>query len=235
MESGNEQSYWPGFVDALSNVVLTLVFVLVIIVFALVIASNKVEQKVTEISRLAQAREKQKIVTEAEMLDLRKELREAMKDLQAKHEEIERLKRELEELRSKQLVKKDAEKKVDIVVKAKPSTKGQSGDSDVDKDLGVIVISFPTGVFEMSDKAKQELENALLPMKAKLAGLSPRLRTLPGAETYSEGRRLAYFRGLSVRNFLIDKGLGTGRTISVTLDQAEEVGDGRVEIRFVRN
>lgn len=46
MEGGKEQNYWPGFVDALSNVVLTLVFVLVIFVFALVMASSKVAEHV---------------------------------------------------------------------------------------------------------------------------------------------------------------------------------------------
>jgi hypothetical protein len=49
MDSGKEQNYWPGFVDALSNVVLTLVFVLVIFVFALVMASNKVAKKMNEV------------------------------------------------------------------------------------------------------------------------------------------------------------------------------------------
>jgi hypothetical protein len=50
MEGGKEQNYWPGFVDALSNVVLTLIFVLVIFVFALLMASNKVAQKMEEIA-----------------------------------------------------------------------------------------------------------------------------------------------------------------------------------------
>jgi hypothetical protein len=49
MESAREQNYWPGFVDALSNVVLTLVFVLVVFVFALVVTSNKLEKKAAEI------------------------------------------------------------------------------------------------------------------------------------------------------------------------------------------
>ena len=49
MEGGKEANYWPGFVDALSNVVLTLVFVLVIFVFALLMASNKVAKKMDEV------------------------------------------------------------------------------------------------------------------------------------------------------------------------------------------
>ena len=53
MDGGREQNYWPGFVDALSNVVLTLVFVLVIFVFALAMASNKVEEKMQEATKAA--------------------------------------------------------------------------------------------------------------------------------------------------------------------------------------
>ncbi len=49
MEGGREQNYYPGFVDALSNVVLTLVFVLVIFVFALLMSSDKVAQKMNQV------------------------------------------------------------------------------------------------------------------------------------------------------------------------------------------
>lgn len=48
MHGEKEQNYWPGFVDALSNVVLTLVFVLVIFVFAIVMASGKVAEHVEQ-------------------------------------------------------------------------------------------------------------------------------------------------------------------------------------------
>lgn len=63
MDSGKEQNYWPGFVDALSNVVLTLVFVLVIFVFALVMASNKVAKKMNEVeaAQKSQAEEQGKL------------------------------------------------------------------------------------------------------------------------------------------------------------------------------
>jgi hypothetical protein len=57
MEGGKEQNYWPGFVDALSNVVLTLVFVLVIFVFALLLASNKVSQKMQEVETAQKAQQ----------------------------------------------------------------------------------------------------------------------------------------------------------------------------------
>jgi hypothetical protein len=46
--NSREENYWPGFVDALANVVLTLVFVLVVFVFALVIMASKVNKVVEQ-------------------------------------------------------------------------------------------------------------------------------------------------------------------------------------------
>ena len=71
MEGGKEQNYWPGFVDALSNVVLTLVFVLVIFVFALMMASNKVEKKMQEV-----------VTAEKAQKESQAQLDQALKELQ---------------------------------------------------------------------------------------------------------------------------------------------------------
>lgn len=239
MEHGEEQqNYWPGFVDALSNVVLTLVFVLVVIVFALVISSSKVEQKAIELLKESTERHKQKVMAEEEMMDLRKELRDVMKALQEAQALIAKLKRENEELKAKlndqpHEQKSQSQARIKITVDAKPK-KAAVEDSEIDASAGVIVIYFPIGVFELNDKAKEDLLKELEPLRAKLAGTSPNVRSVQGAESYSEGRRLAYFRGLSVRNFLIDKGFGTGKSINVKLDQEPDVADGRVEISFRR-
>lgn len=238
MDRRQEQhDYWPGFVDALSNVVLTLVFVLVVIVFALVISSSKVQQKAIELAHESYEHQQQKQTAEAEMLDLRRELREAMKALQDSQALVAELKKQLEALKSSDPAKETkgpTQQRVKIAVAPRTDKKAVIEDSEIDQNVGVIVVTFPIGVFELSEKAKEELLAALAPYKDKLAGTQPALRSVQGAESYSEGKRLAYFRGLSVRNFLIDKNFGTGRTISVMLDQEAEVGDGRVEIRFRR-
>lgn len=238
MGEGKELNYWPGFVDALSNVVLTLVFVLVVFVFALVMASNKVGQKVLELAELAKEREAQRVVAEGEMLDLRKELRDALAALQEARSESERLKKQIEELKKNHVPGSEElnalKEKVQIKVDAKPTANDNKEDADVERGTGVIVIVFPRGIFELNDKAKAELVKTLAGQKAQLAGLNAQVRSVMGAETFSEARRLAYYRGLTVRNALIDQGLGTGKSISVNIEQDNEVGDGRVEIRFHR-
>lgn len=238
MGEGKELNYWPGFVDALSNVVLTLVFVLVVFVFALVMASNKVGQKVLELAELAKEREAQRTVVESEMLDLRKELRDALAALQETRNDNERLKKQVADLKKISIPGTEElnalKEKVQIKVDAKPIANDNKEDADLERGTGVIIIVFPRGIFELNDKSKAELVKALAGQKAQLAGLNAQLRSVMGAETYSEARRLAYYRGLTVRNALIDQGLGTGKSISVTIEQDNEVGDGRVEIRFRR-
>ena len=238
MGEGKELNYWPGFVDALSNVVLTLVFVLVVFVFALVMASNKVAQKVLELAELAKEREAQRVVAEGEMLDLRKELRDALAALQEARSESERLKKQIEELKKNHVPGSEElnalKEKVQIKVDATPTANDNKEDADVERGTGVIVIVFPRGIFELNDKAKAELVKTLAGQKAQLAGMNAQVRSVMGAETFSEARRLAYYRGLTVRNALIDQGLGTGKSISVNIEQDNEVGDGRVEIRFHR-
>lgn len=238
MGHGKELNYWPGFVDALSNVVLTLVFVLVVFVFALVMASNKVGQKVLELAELAKERESQRVVAESEMLDLRKELREALAALQEARSENERLKRQIEDLKKNHVPGSEErnalKEKVQIHVDAKPAANDNQDAAEMESGSGVVVITFPRGVFEINDKAKAELGKALAAQKGQLAGLNAQLRSVMGAETFSEARRLAYYRGLTVRNTLIDQGLGTGKSISISIEQDKEVGDGRVEIRFRR-
>lgn len=238
MGEGKELNYWPGFVDALSNVVLTLVFVLVVFVFALVMASNKVGQKVLELAELAKEREAQRVVAESEMMDLRQELREALAALQEARSENERLKKQIEDLKKNHVPGSEElnalKEKVQIKVDAKPVANDNKEDADLERGTGVIIIVFPRGIFELNDKAKAELLKALVGQKAQLAGMNAQVRSVMGAETFSEARRLAYYRGLTVRNALIDQGLGTGKSISVNIEQDNEVGDGRVEIRFHR-
>ncbi|MGE5475365.1 MAG: hypothetical protein ACM3Q1_01820 [Bacteroidales bacterium] len=238
MGHGKELNYWPGFVDALSNVVLTLVFVLVVFVFALVMASNKVGQKVLELAEIAKEREAQRVIAESEMLDLRQELRDALAALQEARTENERLKKLNEELKRNHVPGAEEmnalKEKVQIKVEAKQKDKQDAEEADLERGTGAIIITFPRGVFELNDKAKAELEKTLASQKTAMAGMNVYVRTVMGAETFSEARRLAYYRGLTVRNSLIDQGLGTGKTISISIEQDKEVGDGRVEIRFRR-
>ena len=72
MEGGREQNYWPGFVDALSNVVLTLVFVLVVFVFALAMSSQQVEKQVANMKKASEEQKAQQLQLENALMELQK-------------------------------------------------------------------------------------------------------------------------------------------------------------------
>jgi hypothetical protein len=72
---------------------------------------------------------------------------------------------------------------------------------------GAIEIIFPSGVTELDKESIGKLEAAFAALgeRAKNGGLE--LVSVPETGAYSEGRRLAYYRNLAVRNWLIERGL----------------------------
>jgi len=247
MSDYKEQNYWPGFVDALSNVVLTLVFVLVVFVFALVFSSDKLRKRATHLAAAIQQQQevkgeieadKQKLVEENG--DIRAQLQAALARLRELEAANQSLKRDLSETEGemKALERRLGESnlltdRTEIKVIAE-KVDGIEGTAEIEGGTGAIVLVFPRNVFNLDDKAKAALDAVLREKKASLRGSLSSVLSIMGAETYSEGRRLAYFRGLAVRNYLIEQGLGDGRTIHVMIEQGKEVSDGRVEIRFHR-
>jgi len=243
--SGREQNYWPGFVDALSNVVLTLVFVLVVFVFALVLSSDKLRKRAQELTESVKQEEvaRQNALTEKEALQ--KEQREVLAQLQLAQDKVHELeasaahlKHQLAAVREQRQAEVRPENPANLIAArteikvVAPAPDLAKGDADLSRDNDAIVLLFPRNVFQLDDKAKAALDGVLDAQADKLKGALSAVLSLTGAETYSEARRLAYFRGLVVRNYLIDKGLGDGRTIHVMIEPGKENRDGRVEIRF---
>jgi len=246
---GKEQNYWPGFVDALSNVVLTLVFVLVVFVFALMITSGKVAQKSKALAEEKAAMEK--VTSKAEM-QLKQELQDAKQNkdktdaqLNISKEELAKMQAELERLRkllADQQISAEAkeaavtpsiiQKRVVTKNDGKPP-EGVQGEPDI-ASQNAIVITFPRGVVQLNDKSKAELTKVLADYKAQISGAKAMLDSFAGMETYSEGRRLAYYRAMDVRNFLMDKGYTPANNIVINTKQSKEQGDARIEIRFTR-
>lgn len=257
MESGREQNYWPGFVDALSNVVLTLVFVLVVFVFALVITSSKVAQKATE---FVEEHRQQQVTTREELAELRgdvaaatmdvgdlamvkaeleEKLAQARTEAQASRAEIAKTQKAIDSL--KQTIEtQERERTPSIIVERveiandSKAVKSEGGQPDTAAASNAIVIVYPRGVYLMNDKAKLELGKVLDRYRAQLAGSTAELTGVMGPETFSEGRRMAYYRALDVRNFLLDRKTANKQAMTLSTRQGKGNDDGRVEIRFVR-
>jgi outer membrane murein-binding lipoprotein Lpp len=209
MERGREQNFWPGFVDALSNLVLTLVFVMVIFVLALFYLSSKVSKSKME----ALCPE-----TKAELSQVKKELEETRNALRVALSEAGQVKEHVDASAKKPLLLK----------KEKVSTEASGGGSS-------ITIRFPIGVVELDEDAKQSLDKVIAPFLASGQQVKTSLNAIPGPETFSEGKRLSFFRAVAIRNYLISKGVAKGNIDSKVVghdkrDQNDP--DGRVVIEL---
>jgi len=206
-----EQNFWPGFVDALSNLVLTLVFVMVIFVLALFYLSSKVTQ--SKMDALCPA-------TKTELEQVKKELEETRSALRVALAEAGQIKARVDV----------SEKKPAPITKNKVSTETSVIGS-------AIIIRFPIGVAELDDGAKAVLDKALAPILATGEQVKASLNAVPGPETYSEGKRLSFFRAVAIRNYLISKGVSKDSIESKMLDQGSvdpNDPDGRVVIKLQR-
>jgi outer membrane protein OmpA-like peptidoglycan-associated protein len=209
MEGGREQNFWPGFVDALSNLVLTLVFVMVIFVLALFYLSSKVSK--SKMDALCPE-------TKAELSQVKKDLDEAREALRVS--QASQVKERVDA----------SEKKPPLLKKEKISAEASNAGSS-------IIIRFPMGVVELDDDAKKVLDKAIAPLLASGKQIKTNLSAVPGPETYSEGKRISFFRAVAIRNYLISKGVAKGNIESkvVGLDKRDPNDpDGRVVIELQR-
>ena len=253
--SDREQNYWPGFVDALSNVVLTLVFVLVVFVFALVITSGKVKQKSAQ---MAEQKVEQEKTSAKRVKDLESEVKvistahaQLIAELAAARLSREKMLEELKELEASNAAlrtyKASVEEKehnttpsiilnkVNLVADTAPKKPaGETEAAETESSNNAIVITYPRAVTALNDAAKANLAKALEPYRGKLGGTKATLDAYLGAETYSEGRRSAYYRALDLRNFLLERKLISPEAVVISTKPNKDAADGRIELRFVR-
>jgi len=212
MESGREQNFWPGFVDALSNLVLTLVFVMVIFVLALFYLSSKVSK--SKMDALCPE-------TKAELAQAKKELAETREALRVALSQASQVKGRVDA---------GEKKPPPLLTKEKISTEATNAGSS-------IIIRFPMGVVDLDDDAKQALDKAIAPLLASGQQIRTSLSAVPGPETYSEGKRLSFFRAVAIRNYLISKGVAKSNIDSKVVGHEKHDPndpDGRVMIELQR-
>lgn len=215
--NGKEQNYWPGFVDVLSNVVLTLVFVLVVFVMALALSANKVEKRMQEIL-------KEKASSESAA-----QSKSSAASGNQKTMDVE--KNESGEAKKNDTITSTGNIEIENIESTEMSgTKATSLTLDLKESSGKITLYYPLSGVELNEKTANKLEAILLHNKEKLGKYKIVLNSYLGKEQYSVANRLAYYRILYVRKFLIDKGIANNQSISSKILQPAEQDVGHVEI-----
>lgn len=212
--SSREQNFWPGFVDALTNLVLVLVFVVVVFTFALFyFASQLAKQKISE----AQAQCNQAALSRAPLTS----------ELFAPH--------------GSRVIGERHDGRADASVAGGASILSRSveisrdaSQASPDKDLpvqvsgkgGAVVVSFAPGVTDLSIKEKDAIDRALGRVNPSLYY---ELTAQPVELSPSEGRRLAYYRIATIRNHLVDGGVSPDH-ITMLIGDPGPAGNARSRV-----
>lgn len=252
MEGGREQNFWPGFVDALSNVVLVMIFVVVVFVVTLFYYSQKLTQfrTVKLIEREAQQQEVLPPSSPPKLVGKKKD--ESSKELspvqdQGQAKEIADLKIQVASLKS-QL----AASNYTLVGSTRSDEAVPSRAIQVEKDKPSTVVDVLPGITLdgrtdaltlLFDRDGVELGNdATRQLNANIKRWTDRIKSgqgklvvtgVIGTVSYTEGRRRAYYRAMAVRNYLIDVGVSPSSVVSRVVPGVESTnGDATVLIQY---
>lgn len=235
MENRRQQNYWPGFVDALSNLVLTLVFVMTIFILALFFISSKVTQG--KMDNLCPETKAELAKSKNDHDESRKELHAALAEARQAQEQIQALKKELSRINAAPKCDSLLDRPVDISVKKGGLSQKGKITTEALGNGSAITILFPAGVVELDAGAKETLDKVLAPFLAEKQRMKISMNAIPGPETYSEGKRLSFFRVVSIRNYLIGKGIPKTGIESMVAEQGSpdpDNPDARVMIQLQR-
>lgn len=237
MDSGsNETNYWPGFVDALSNVVLTLVFVLVIFVFALVMASNKVEEKMKQITDAQKTEKTETKDYQAEIEELKNKL--SITEQKVKEYESITLGQSKDESDTGKLVhesKNQIDDGLQIYIQKQEKEIHQGSTNSLTEEKDKISLVFPETTSTLDAQAQEQLIGAFKNKLNDMGSAKIIIKSVLEKGTFSASERIAYYRALSVRNILISEvGIPADR-ITTSIIKTENPEQGRVDIIFVHD
>lgn len=251
MEGGREQNFWPGFVDALSNVVLVMIFVVVVFVVTLFYYSQKLTQ-FRAVKFLEQKEQQQEVMPPSSNPRLVGKKEESSKELspiqkQDQAKEIADLKMQVAALKSQLAASnytpagstrsdEPALAKAIQVEKDKPAPvvdvlPGITLDARAD----ALNLLFDRDGVELGDDARRKLDANIKRWTDRIKNGQGKIVVtgVIGTVSYTEGRRRAYYRAMAVRNYLIDVGVSPASVVSRVVPGAESTnGDATVLIQY---
>lgn len=190
--------YWPGFVDALTNVVIAMVFVIVVLAIALSFAMQMVASRMAaKVSELQQAQTALSAAAAASAASTGAPARGG--------------------LSSDTPLSAPADGRIRIAVAGNESAQ-TARPAKVQAAARSLVLEYEQGALTLDDAALRSLQQALGPVKAALDGAGAAARvslvaTGPAMEL-SDNQRSAFVRVMAVRNQLLDQGFAPERIVT---------------------
>jgi hypothetical protein len=208
--------FWPGYVDAVTNLVLNLLFmltILIIAVFMFALELSRHQDKVPSTVAVVAVDDKRPASISVEQIP---------GIVEAKDSEIQALQKELSTLK-KQVqvqVQNDLRNTQKTITAKTPIAKP---DKDLEKAAangGGIIVKFLADAVTLSPDEADSLRSLLAPI---VAGGSAKIEVIAPAG-FSEAKRLGFYRAMAVRNELIEMNLPASK-IEVSVREGKSGAD----------
>jgi len=219
---GKHGDYWPGFVDALTNVVIAMVFVIVVLAIALSFSAQLLAQRMAaQIAKLQQSGAAASAV-ERPRLDARDDRARSEQEGPGRPGGAETI------------VEARVPERTRIAVTGAPPSASASG-AQVRAAAQFVQLDFAQAALALDADAARRLADALPPFRERLAAAAPGARialvaTGPDMQL-SENQRVALIRVLAVRNALLDQGIAAAR-IATRIDTQTRAPQASVALRL---
>ena len=241
--------FWPGYVDAVTNLAINLLFVIAvmsIVVLSGILQISKMKpadtkESLQQLETLVAKTESAADLDGSGMDKLKLEKINTEKKLQEKTDQLVKVEKELQQLKESQSrtkvmsahtkelpTKADSEDSSEVVKAQDKQVKPQSGNTQFSPvSHGGLVVAFDKDVVELSDKEVTELLK-------KMASIGPINSTAWQIVVYvpkgfSEASRMGYYRVNAVRNALIHNGTPNSN-ISMRVLETDNAGANNTRV-----
>ena len=209
-------NYWPGFVDALSNMVLAMIFVVLVLALAMGMYSTLAAEA---LSKRYQAE-----ATAAEALAAPR-VPAPQVDAAAAQQPGKPPPGELQPTA-----------RLRVRSPEKPASAAATL-TTVRRQLNALIIEFDSQAVALDERTTRSLTQALGAAEDLLRTGSVEIVASAPAGFLTEGQQISFFRAMAVRNYLLERGMNADRITVRVLDEASgaEMGEVRLTFRATRN
>lgn len=231
MEGGKTANYWPGFVDALTNVVIAMVFVIVVLAIALSFSAQllakRMAARITVLEQQGQATQAQAAASAPELIVKRLAPSSKTSNDPAPSTSIESADDVLR-------VESKMAAPVRIAVKGNEEKLLSTGGKMQPADRYMLIEFAPTAL-TLDEAASKSLGASLDKLKQQLASAPPAAKVVlvasgPDIEL-SDSQRAGYIRAMAVRNELLEQGIPAER-IATRFDMKAKPTKATISVRI---
>lgn len=222
-----EENYWPGFVDALSTIVMVVTLLMIILVIVIFVITQMIDKSTIQADV---AKAPVPIVTPLE------NEQNVGVVVPNKSEEV----KQTLELETNNTLKIQSrividEKKITVASEEKAELDPKEKKITVNSAQSILSVLFEGNGVELNEEASLKITDFLTQNAAELEGQKITIWSFydPNSSALSQAKRKAYFRLLSVRNILITNGL-LGNNLTVNVRPAQNKEDNKQVRVFVK-